>query len=367
MEKEFSRTCHYGIEAVVGVGGIGRGIFFQLEGEHTLGRDESREGVLLDARDFCKLHIIEHYIAVLLGPLAGGDFRTMALGRVGDDGTGREIVGIMQRSGIDTSLVTVDREAATMFSVCFQYPDSSGGNITTSNSASARLRPEDIQSAGPLFGQFEGRGIALAAPEVPLETRHELLHQARSHGFLTVSSFTSAEMRDPQAAAIMALSDTLVLNRDEAQAFTGLDYSREGETRFLNALEEKISTLNSAMQVCLTLGAMGSVGLAGGSREFTPPARVKPLSTAGAGDATTAGIIIAMVLGLPFILPNRPQRVDLDERSLTSALDLAALLASFSVTSADTIHLGTSRATLAEHACLLGLTLSPPIAELLKV
>ena len=52
---------------LVGVGGIGTGLFFALEGQHTLGRNESRPARLLNIRDYCKLHIISHYIAILLG------------------------------------------------------------------------------------------------------------------------------------------------------------------------------------------------------------------------------------------------------------------------------------------------------------
>src|SRR4029450_5120153 len=48
---------------VVGVGGIGFGICFELEGNHDLGRSESRPAKLTDARDYCKLHIIMHYLA----------------------------------------------------------------------------------------------------------------------------------------------------------------------------------------------------------------------------------------------------------------------------------------------------------------
>lgn len=53
---------------MIGTGGIGSGMFFALQGNHTLGREESRAGVFLDRRDYCKLHIISHYVKVLLGP-----------------------------------------------------------------------------------------------------------------------------------------------------------------------------------------------------------------------------------------------------------------------------------------------------------
>ena len=54
-------------KAMIGVGGIGSGRFFKLNGNHTLGREESRSGQFLDTQDYCKLHIISHYVKVLLG------------------------------------------------------------------------------------------------------------------------------------------------------------------------------------------------------------------------------------------------------------------------------------------------------------
>ena len=53
-------SCHY--KAMIGAGGIGSGMFFKLNGDHTLGREESRSGYFLDQKDYCKLHIISHYV-----------------------------------------------------------------------------------------------------------------------------------------------------------------------------------------------------------------------------------------------------------------------------------------------------------------
>jgi len=63
------RALRLGPEApfrrLVGVGGIGSGMFLALEGDATLGRNESRPAHLLDVRDYCKLHIVAHHVAVL--------------------------------------------------------------------------------------------------------------------------------------------------------------------------------------------------------------------------------------------------------------------------------------------------------------
>ena len=63
-----------GFTCAIGVGGIGSGIMYSLYGKHDLGRNESRLGELLDSRDYCKLHILEHYIARLMG---AGSARTL--------------------------------------------------------------------------------------------------------------------------------------------------------------------------------------------------------------------------------------------------------------------------------------------------
>jgi len=43
--------CRY--KSMIGVGGIGSGMFFLLNGNHTIGREESRSGYFLDRRDYC--------------------------------------------------------------------------------------------------------------------------------------------------------------------------------------------------------------------------------------------------------------------------------------------------------------------------
>ena len=129
--------------ALIGTGGIGSGLFFALSGNHTLGREESRAGRFLDRRDYCKLHIIAHYVQVLLGP----DFRAILLGKVGEDATGQRLMEEMRQAGLDTRYVQVAAGQPTMLSVVFTYPDGSGGNLTPENSACDSVDPAYIQTA----------------------------------------------------------------------------------------------------------------------------------------------------------------------------------------------------------------------------
>src|SRR5215475_904359 len=91
---------------LIGVGGIGSGSFFALEGNDTLGRNESRRGALLDVRDYCKLHIVTHYVAKLLGA-EFGRFPVFPVGKVGDDAAGASICREMKDVGINTRFVKI--------------------------------------------------------------------------------------------------------------------------------------------------------------------------------------------------------------------------------------------------------------------
>ncbi|MFI5185052.1 MAG: carbohydrate kinase family protein, partial [Vicinamibacteria bacterium] len=187
---------------LVGVGGIGAGLFFALEGNHDLGRNESRPAKLLDVRDYCKLHIVAHYPATLLRATASGEpFHVLPVGKVGEDETGVRLRREMAATGMDMRFVETVPGAPTLQSVCFQYPDGSGGNVTTTDSAASRLGAADVDRAVP----FLARGtIALAAPEVPLPARQRLLQAGGQSGSLRVAAIASAEAKEAMALGLFA-------------------------------------------------------------------------------------------------------------------------------------------------------------------
>src|SRR6476469_7306595 len=92
---------------IVGTGGIGSGIFFLLHGNETFGRNESRMAQLLPYKDYCKQHIILHYISVLLGAQQEGAFQIYPIGKVGNDAPGKILLHQMKATGMDTSHVVV--------------------------------------------------------------------------------------------------------------------------------------------------------------------------------------------------------------------------------------------------------------------
>ena len=146
--------------ALIGTGGIGSGIFFALDGDHTLGREESRSGRFLDQRDYCKLHIISHYVKTLLGT----SFETILVSKLGEDEWGRRLLREMAETGLDTRYVQVCPGEGTLMSVCLLYPDGSGGNLTASDSACDRV---DAAYISQVELEFARSGWARGSPGCP--------------------------------------------------------------------------------------------------------------------------------------------------------------------------------------------------------
>ncbi len=334
---------------LVGTGGIGSGDFFELEGHHTLGRNESRGARLRNFHDFCKGHIILHYPAKLLGK----KFKVVLAGAVGKDRAGQDLLGLMKKAGIDTSCVKTIPGVPTLFSTCFLYPDRSGGNITTKDSASSRVTPKDMQALLSVFKKYTGRGLALAAPEVPIAARMRLLTLAQQYRFFRIAAITSGEARQALRMRMFSKTDLVCLNEDEASALAGVS-AKAKVSRVLHRTAGLLRKFNPAVRISVTLGSKGAYGYEAGGWQFFPSFKVKAVNSAGAGDAFVSGLIIGLAKGLPFL--NKGQA---DKRTVASAMGLATLLASAKVKSTDTIDLGLTAKGLKKHAKTLKIKLSP--------
>lgn len=352
-----------GFRQVVGIGGIGAGIVFALEGNHTLGRNESRLGELLDARDYCKLHIVEHYIARMMGANSpGAPLRVVPVGVVGEDETGRRLLGEMSEAGLDTRFTRVEPSLRTLFSVCFNYPDSAGGNVTASNSAAATLRVEDLRGVTQLMCTAGKHGIALCLPEVPMEVRREFLVAATECGSYRVASFAQAETVEARDTGLLASTDLLAMNKEEASALVGYTLNSTNTDRFLADCATSLSRLQPKMRILLSAGRRGAYACENGEWDFCPAPTVPAASTAGAGDALLAGVVCALSAGVPFMVPDA-SRQRFAERPLRSALDFGVLLASFTVTSPHTIHPDADLEALCTFAKSLGASFAGELVE----
>ncbi len=134
--------------------------------QDTLGRSESRLVHMSPARDYCKLHIVFHYIAALIGKQT----EVYPLSYVGQDTMGEELLGEMRLAGMHTEYIGRSEELRTMLSVCLQYPDKEGCNMTVINSAASRVTPEYIRSSMEALS-VDANTLVAAIPEVSAESQ----------------------------------------------------------------------------------------------------------------------------------------------------------------------------------------------------
>jgi sugar/nucleoside kinase (ribokinase family) len=351
---------------LLGVGGIGTGSFFALEGNHTLGRNESRPGQLLEIRDYCKLHIVAHYIARLLGAGTGtGEkaIHVLPIGKVGDDPPGQLLRRQMQTVGMDTRFVTAVPGKPTLSSVCFQYPDGSGGNITTSNSAAAEICNQDVDDALRETGADGGQMIALAVPEVPLAVRHHLLTSARRKGAFCAASFVSAEIAAAKQKEMFGELDLVALNEAEAAEFVGVPFSDANPEAFVAECLSLLGSRYPNLRLVVSVGKRGAYGFEHGNWNVCPAPQVPVSSTAGAGDALLAGVISAIAAGVGFTVEREKDCPP--ENAIATALEFGVMLASYTVTSPHTIHPDACLDALLEFAEGLGKKFAPEILDCL--
>jgi ribokinase len=327
--------------AAIGTGGIGTGSFFQLSGNHTLGREESRGGRSLDRRDYCKLHIVCHYLKALLGEAMA----VYPVGRVGEDEPGRRLLGEMTEAGLEPDYLEALPDRPTLFSFCFLYPDGTGGNLTTEDSAGAAVDATFVRRAEPSFAAHRGAGLALALPEVPLSARKELLELGGRYGFFRAASFTAGEIEQALRDGFLEELDLLALNAEEARALLACGGAPSAAPE---AVAEALASRFPRLRLSVTAGERGSWSWDGRSLRHLPVPPVKVVTTAGAGDAHLAGLLAGLAAGL----------------DMAEAQRLATLLAAASVTSPHTIHKELSRAGLASLGRQMG-WLDGPLGRLL--
>ena len=340
-------------------------IFFDLEGDHTLGRNESRPGRLLDVRDYCKLHIVIHYVAKLLGAQASGaPFHIVPVGRVGNDAAGRQVVKEMSEVGIDTTRVQATPERPTLFSVCFQYPDGAGGNITTSNSAAAGLCEAEVDAVAELLRSGGEHGIALAAPEVSLEVRHHFLRLATQAKAFRAASFVSAEIAHAKQAGMFSQLDLVSLNEEEASELVGCPFSSDSPQIFVRKCQDFLRSFFPTLRVVVSVGKDGAYGVTAELCSYCPAPKVEVASTAGAGDSLLGGIVAGLAAGIPFLRSEPPDK-NVTGPTIATALELGVLLASYKCLSPHTIHPSACAETLLCFARDVGWSFSRQIEELL--
>jgi ribokinase len=252
------------------------------------------------------------------------DIKVYPIGAVGDDKAGNELYHRMVQAGMNMEHVTIMENTPTLHSVCFQFPDDSGGNITENRSASSKVTSRMITGAGSLL--IQNRSIVVSLPEVPFSSRREIINLGYKNQAFVVASFVCDEIETVKKEGLLKKIDLLSLNLDEAAALGNVSVKASIEDIIHGCINSAIQ-INPKIKLCITCGEKGIYGYDTGKVTYLPVLKVHVENTAGAGDAVISGLVTGLILGYPFTSEHGP-----------SCLKLGRLIAAMSVTSPDTIN-----------------------------
>ncbi|MCL2360821.1 MAG: carbohydrate kinase family protein [Defluviitaleaceae bacterium] len=323
----------------VGIGGIGAGMLFLTSNNASLGRSESRLVELSDAKDYCKQHIVFHYIAALLCP----DVKVYPVGYVGNDAHGAALLDEMRKVGMDVSWVKTHESLPTMISICLQYPDKETCNFTASNSACDEVTPKYTIDSMDAIGIDAGTIVA-ALPEVQFESRIQMLKSGKEKGAFCCLSILESEADDFKKADIWHCCDLLALNLGEAHALAPEESS--DSKKLISGLYEYLRKCNPDIMLIVTCGKDGAFTSYKGHVEFVPTMTVDAINTTGAGDAFLGGLISGLAMNMPLQKGCSDNRFG--ETPLQSAAELGAICAGMAVETVDTIAKKVSQSSVLE-------------------
>jgi sugar/nucleoside kinase (ribokinase family) len=207
-------------------------------------------------------------------------------GAIGDDPIGDMLVGLLERDGVDTSLIVRRDGVQTSASVLPIRPDGSRPAFHVVG-ANATYGPDDV----PWDAVEQCTHLHLGGPEfMGGEAAATILKRAREHGVVT-----SADVLAPGDMGVLewiapALPhlDYLLPNDEQAIGFTG-EADLEAACRALIA--------RGVGCVAATCGAEGVMLVDSESAERVPAFDVEVVDTTGCGDAFSAGFLRGLALG----------------------------------------------------------------------
>ena len=211
---------------------------------------------------------------------------TRCAGAIGTDPVGDMLLALLERGGIDTSLLVRRDDVQTSASVLPIRPDGSRPAFHVVG-ANATYGPDDA----PYDDIASATHLHLGGPEfMGGENAAQILGRAREAGVTT-----SADILAPGEPGLLewvapafAELDYLLPNADQVLAFTGEDDVVAGCRKLI---ERGVDC------VVATMGADGAVIVDASSEERVPAFEVDVVDTTGCGDAFSAGFLRGLSLG----------------------------------------------------------------------
>jgi sugar/nucleoside kinase (ribokinase family) len=213
---------------------------------------------------------------------------------IGDDLSANWIKEQLKKEGVDTSLITHEKNFPSDLSAIVIDKGSGDRVIFSNQKANGKLRivAEEIKDTGWFFiGDLHGDW------EKHLD---EIYKVAAENDIKVANNPRQINLHDnpKKILEIIPKSDVLFLNKDESievLLVTGEKYSKE-ELDDEIFLAKKLQTMSSGV-VSITDGVRGAWATDGEKIVFAPGIKVNALDTTGAGDSFTSGFLAAHMKG----------------------------------------------------------------------
>jgi ribokinase len=204
--------------------------------------------------------------------LCGADVGMVA--KVGNDLFGPATIENFEAQGIGTDFVTIVDGVSS--GVAPIFVDSGGQNrIIVIKGANDTLSPEDVDCAASLLRKATAIVVQF---EIPLPTVYHTVRFAQVNGIRCIVNPAPAQAIDLKE---LRAADYFIPNETEAELVSGLPVHSIDDAKEC----AEFLLRQGIRRVVITLGGHGCLVAGSGSMELMPAFKVRPVDTAGAGDA----------------------------------------------------------------------------------
>ena len=212
--------------------------------------------------------------------------KTRFIGRVGDEGFGKEVLEIVSGEAVDVSQVILDPDHGTGLAV-ISVDETAQNSIIIIPGANNALDESDVERAKALSGDTK---VLMLQLEVPVEVSLSAARFARENGITVIF--------DPAPAAAIpdeaySLIDYITPNETETEALVGIMPANPGEAAQAAGILRQRGTQNAIIK----MGAQGAYFQGPQGEGFMPALKVDAIDTVAAGDAFNAGLAVALEEG----------------------------------------------------------------------
>ena len=213
--------------------------------------------------------------------------RAHLLGNTGADGFGQQARVDLEAEGVDISGVGADPDQPTGSGVLLVEPDGQTAFIIAPG-ANLTLKPQQLEAnLRPLLPHLDGLLFNFESPEACLLLAADL---ARAHD---VPIFVDAGPDRPYSPELWRDAAILTPNQPEAEAIVG--YPITDDESAIVAARDLLA--RGPQSVVLKLGARGALLASADTIQHIPAFPITAVDSAGAGDAFTAGLTLAVLQG----------------------------------------------------------------------